>query len=786
MAPLVNENGCFAEKVTPADATLVTFYNRELSKAYNNLKLQIEASNRMAERTGRVAYELDGEIDLDAAATDDSVGRWVKAAGSARCLYPLVIAGGQHSGIPIVEYRTFQTWIQTYLRVYKEFFLRGEVVCGEPSKDDAPILFTFVDDKGISYRVRGAQQRNTYELQGDFWSRQLALLNLSTINERVKSSREARSEMEKKKQKERNRSRAKAVAAAKAAKNVKDVAIKKAKKASNHSKGKAVLKKSDIRKTPKRKGKDSTGNSKRTTASHETVPSEGRSGGRKNCTIGNASSKRNGTTETETAISDESADDSESQGAMPADSIGTGSMEVDPRQVRSPDFDYTLLTEAQTDTYLSSVMVQPGLVPQTKTMYDEICRPDAKNDINQFVSVKTSSGFTYTDISSLTSNLHGKQNEEQRKLCRDEAEKRGISNLSIPGGSSYMSHDVNVLYPGTQRHNDLAKGVNVDVGAIVQGISQVIDSGDFNAKYLADRRNVQFTVGISDRNYDEAKPAEAGEVAALDVQNKKRLHKYFPNRGKDLGMALVELARIRDTLAQERGSNEYNDTIRNQLFGERAGRIFGLPTLGFENSTALLTGRSRTLEGMVEKIIKKLPPCQRDRERILWFTDGAVDTKDHGDQKNPKELEYSRVALGKWRIRLKADREDDFLDVTLIGNHRQSVATYEDKMKGIRKLSDWIKDKFEKRAAETGHISYDADGDFLATGASVLRVGFLEEEKECVTDDSCAKYGPGCFVSYSRPTSALSNSWLRHRKTMLQKDTPQREQRHSKKRNELQ
>ena len=68
--------------------------------------------------------------------------------------------------------------------------------------------------------------------------------------------------------------------------------------------------------------------------------------------------------------------------------------------------------------------------------------------------------------------------------------------------------------------------------------------------------------------------------------------------------------------------------------------------------------------------------------------------------------------------------------VTLIGNHRSSVATYEVKMKGIRALSCWYKEIVEARAAEEGegHVPYDADGDFLVHGAAVLRLGFVEDE----------------------------------------------------------
>jgi len=466
--------------------------------------------------------------------------------------------------------------------------------------------------------------------------------------------------------------------------------------------------------------------------------------------------------------------------------------EVDPLQVRNSKYEYTLLRKIPTKSYLSVVMMKESDVsdgkPREKTMLQELQRDDAGDHVAVFVSVGLEGGASYTDFKTLTYNLHGKQSREQRNECMEAAEEGGVATLSIPGGASYLSNEVNVLYEGTPEYERLVGefGQEPYVGDFVQFLDQFVDSRKYDAAYarkqIEGRGTVQRTIGISNHNYANAKPAEEGEVAAVDVQGEKELHRYCPDRGRGLGEALARLATVRDALTRERGGHEYDDELRNQVFSGRAGQIFGvLEGFGFESVTISLTGQSLTLEEMMDKLLEKLPPAERAEARARWAEGGgAVETKDHGDGLNPKEAAYSRVVLFKWFIHLTRDREGDVLVVTLIGNHRASVATYEVKMKGIRALSRWYKETVEARAAEEGegHVPYDADGDFLSHGASVLRLGFVEDEIN-ISGDSLTKSGPGGFVSYSRPlltpggpaaggAASAVPGWQRHRKTILQ------------------
>ena len=341
-------------------------------------------------------------------------------------------------------------------------------------------------------------------------------------------------------------------------------------------------------------------------------------------------------------------------------------------------------------------------------------------------------------------------------------------NLSIPGGSSYLSKDVNVLYQGMAEYEQLMGDFDWDVGTAVQGLYQLFPHVPKKmAEKLIDggRGNIQYTFGISNHNYDNAKPAEFGEVAALGVQGEKELHKYFPNHGRDLGLGLLKLGEIRDVLDLKRGGTEYSDVVRNQIFSGRTGQMFGQPTVHFENATVGLTGSSRTLQEMVNMLMDKLDVVERDQARAIWNSERAVDTKDHEDGLNPEDDGdgYSRVVLGKWHCHLLRDREGEVLEVTLIGNHRSSATKHRAKMKGIVALGDWIGEQFEARSEEEGHRNYDADGDFLAHGSIAVRIGFMEDEEDGIYGKSIGKYGPGGFVSYSRPLSPKQGPWRRHR-----------------------
>ena len=422
-------------------------------------------------------------------------------------------------------------------------------------------------------------------------------------------------------------------------------------------------------------------------------------------------------------------------------------------------------------SYFSIVMMKAGQKPRRETMKEELMDADASDNVAQYVSIKTGAGgFTYIEVCSLTTNLHGKQDQKERDDCRDVAEKHGLVHLSIAGVSSYLNEKVSVLYEGTAECQRLVGDIGWDIGVAVQGMYQLMPKLSVEAaRKLIDggRGNLQQTFGISNHNYNPAKAAETGEVAALDVQNETNLHKYFPNRGRDIGIALAKLAAVRDALAKERGSSEYGDEVRNQFYSGRTGNMFGLPTVGFENVTVSLTGCSRTLEEMVEALLLKLDPSERFQAKVKWGNGRAVETEDHGDNLNPTD-DYSRVVLGKWRIHLLRDREGEVLGVTLIGNHRAAVGIHRAKMKGIRGLGDWIRKQFKARADEAGHTKYEDDGDFVSHGGIAVQLGFVADETEGIKSESQTKYGAGGFVSYSRPLSPDQGPWRRHRNTILE------------------
>ena len=106
MVPLVDEDGrCVAGgKLSNADASLVTFFNKELRQAYVDLTREIQASHTMARLSADAVFALDGEVKLSAATTDDSLARYETAVESTHLLYPLVAHGGKLEGCALPRY----------------------------------------------------------------------------------------------------------------------------------------------------------------------------------------------------------------------------------------------------------------------------------------------------------------------------------------------------------------------------------------------------------------------------------------------------------------------------------------------------------------------------------------------------------------------------------------------------------------------------------------------------------------------------------------------------------
>jgi len=756
MTSLVDASGSFKKKKdakNQEESTKITWFNKEVRQAYLELVLLINASHKMAQIVGEEAYKMDGEVAAGAALTvEDTHVRYDTALESMRSLYPLVAQDGRLSALTMTKYKTFRNMLRTFLSVYKEFVLQGEMVYEQVTKGYKFYgVRTLGDDATVEwgYRVRGECMLQVGERKLQYWSSELGELKLREINKRVDRSQKNRVDLKK------------------FLANVqmqRQVRHRKKVGANNNAKKKAVV-----------------------VAVEVAVASNKQTASKKQNQTAKRGKKR--------SKNGKWAEDVEEAVGVAVQYENEAAV-TDVQQIRSQEFDYTMVQEAPCNSYLSVVMLKDGkMKPKEESMVNELSRPGCGQDVGQFMSVAGGGGFAYTDICSLTYNLHGHQNRDERNRCRELAEEQGVPNMSIPGGSSYLSRDVNALYEGTAEHKRLVDSVRAwenegdqsmvndddyddnrplgfDVGAAVQGVYQCAKANDLRNEEIEKRGNIQFTVGISNHNYDKSKSAESGEVAAINVQNEVRLHKYFPNRGCNLGRTLARLSAMRDVLARERGDGEreYNDVARNQVFSGRTGTIFGGASVGFENVTIALTGNSRTLKELLELQEDHLDTVERAQKRARRCN-SVVATQDHGDHLNPDDPAYSRVVLGKWRIHLARDEEGEEVVVTLIGNHRRSVETYETKMKGIRSLRQWYSKTIEaRRADEEGSKLYDADGDYAAQGAEEVRVGFVPEETY-IHEDSLSKFGPGAFVSYSRPlTGTEMGPWRRHRSTILMLD----------------
>ena len=387
MAPLVDDNGGRASSRTdnPADARLVTFFNKELRKAYVELVQHIRASHAMAELSVEVVFEMDGEVKPDAAATEDSRTRYEMAMDTTYALYPLASQGGMLAGCDLPRYDAFRSWVQTFLSAYKEFFLRGEIVYEKVKNDDGkgPRTATV-----FGYRIRGSRQRDTRECQYAFWSEQLRGYSLTQLRRRVANSLKNRAT--------RHQMLAAITTESKQA----------------HDKAKKIAK------GPSSKREGASG---------------GRGRGRGGAGAGVGTSGAEGRHRTgQTRGSQDTDPSAEGVAAAGAAAEAGGGERVDgippmienPFQMRKKEFDYILLEQAPTESYLSTVMMKEGKKPTSKTMMEELLLDDATDNVAQFVSIATgaSGACMYIDVSSLTYNLHGKQDAKQRKECRDEAE----------------------------------------------------------------------------------------------------------------------------------------------------------------------------------------------------------------------------------------------------------------------------------------------------------------------------------------------------------------------------
>jgi len=81
-----------------------------------------------------------------------------------------------------------------FLRVYKEFFVGGEVVLEKVEKGDKA-GYVMQEGKSFGYRVRGEQQQDVKERMYGFWGRELFLLTMKALRERLTASKKNRAGM---------------------------------------------------------------------------------------------------------------------------------------------------------------------------------------------------------------------------------------------------------------------------------------------------------------------------------------------------------------------------------------------------------------------------------------------------------------------------------------------------------------------------------------------------------------------------------------------------------------
>ena len=839
----------FASRMEPdeeGDRKCQAFYNKQLKRAYISLCLQVQCSNFLAQECGSAVYELDPEVKDGTRLTEDGMARFDGAVEASQRLYPFTVAAGKIASLKLPSYYIFQQRLKLFLAVYREFFLFGEVVHEQLSDGNSLGFRVLYNDPvlgKIGYRVRGELSEHARERRYVYWAAQLGPLNMAHIRARLSESQKQRKAMELKLvqqrrefQEKKNNSPSKPrdrKMVGMTAKPKRVLELEMAPSPEVNPRQTATAKRAgycrvskvdvpgtttevapvDVRRSrkksvPKKTFKVTKANVVVCAAPKDRARTAGRSRGRALPKNGDADSKIVEAANEEAgagfspSVRDAGVRDtasSDPDGAMDEGVCmedGLENEDVDPRQVRSADFNYTMVGQLpKVRRFFSVVMMdgdQDGGQPRTESMKAELDTVDASDRANSYVSVEAGGEFSYMDVNSLTYNLHGTHDIEKRNNCVEKAGKNGVAVVLVPPRGSFVSREVNVLHSDSVKLSALEATVDeaesiiqgaltlhsqigplgLDVGALVQGMYQFAFSKDCKGvtleRILSNRGNFQMSFGVADHNYSSAKEAAASVgagVANPKLQSEGCLQNYFPDRGRFIGAVVKKLAGIRDALAAERGDvgREYNDELRNGLFSAMAAEMCGQEgLLGVENFTIGLTGSSKTLQEMVDKCLSKLSKVKRSSAELEWKKGSGVETEDHGDEQNPVQSEYSRVVLGKWRIHLERDRPYEVLVVTIIANHRSAAGVYEAKMKSIRVLDHWfekvVRMRREKEAAAVeasggrgGQVSFEADDvEFGAEGGSLVRIGFLPEEKVILMKNGKKIEDKGAFVSFTQ------------------------------------
>lgn len=855
----VDENGANArgDRVAEADrdeqgGATVTFYNKDLLKAYTALASQVACSHVMARHSAEVAYRLDAEVKPRAAATEDSMARFDRAVDAAESIYPFTAAAGRMAGCKLMGYGEFRTNLRHFLAVYKEFFLLGEVK-REPVDQNQRDRYQWVSEDGkVGYRICGSLQADAGERRYTHWAKHLSGLKQGKIMDRVRQSRNNRKVLEaklkeaaedrvNKRRKTASGPRSTTAAVVRGAKNGPGARKRKAVAATPAVAAAPAVKRARKEAVPvarpngteatAARGRGVAGRTRaRASASAVASRCEGVAGAvgatrlrvaraRGPSQTGEKSAGRDlracvrsradgriaaGATVVAALSRDASAPASAAAGVVLSDGAEEGSgaagggggggggeggqSSVNASQKAGLECVLTVQPPKERRYFAVAMMkgtgTEGGGKPRAETMLEEVGLPDAGNHVNQYVTVEATGGFTYMDMSSLTYNLHGTHDKKTRDACLAAAEENGIACLSVPRSGSYQSRDVNVLRGGSRDLREVllecghgaapeeANDLGLDVGLLLQGLERYVDSRECKAaqvnKAMSSRGNWQVTFGVSDRNFNTAAQAarSGGGVASLGPQNERILERHFSDGGQNLGEVLRKLGALRDGLVQRRGDGEreYNDPYRNHVHGSQVADMCGVgDPLPFENFTVGLTGDSTFLRQLAETCLAKLRPSERARLRNEWLGEGGcVETEDHGDGLNPWELSYSRVVLGKWPVRVAGDKEGEVLVVTVIGNHRSAVSTFESKMKSFRALDEWYVAAIEKRrvveareaeqerrAPPEPYDSNDREQLVTSAGCAVL-LGYMPEEGKAVDGIARMKHGDGAVLAYSR------------------------------------
>ena len=359
----------------------------------------------------------------------------------------------------------------------------------------------------------------------------------------------------------------------------------------------------------------------------------------------------------------------------------------------------------------------------------ESCRKKAKFVVS---FQKRLSGSVYS-FSQVTTAPHLTHSISEMAAIQGAAASLGLPSLSLNGDMSVVQEDATFLAPGTQEYESL--GLDDALGAVDEKVltdlldgcrkyGEKVPLNEQKAKEHggASRNAFNLGVGWAGHGYEKGVNAPDGEFAEPTLMNLDNVNKFFPDKGRCLGVIFEALGKAQEAITKRLGREglERTDDKRNAKYAGEVGRRLHKPgcRAGESLFISLECSRSKTMGEVMDRLNRMLKK-KSDGKAVAM----------HVDPQNPLPLSaYCRVVLGTWVVYFVREGEHCVMQITGILTNRGSICNRNHNNAAVKDMIQNYLEGIRRFEELYGNVRYEDDGLGLFACAAPTVVSFLPEE----------------------------------------------------------